>query len=202
MSIKAELQSVVKTCKSNLARASQELNKAKDGGGYTPAGLQAKAEELRVEYSFQAEKSMSKALALVAEAEDNYKKGVQATTATNLHDSGYQAGLANVLQMMKNGILSEDDFQNVIKAYEGDSLALKAIKAELLQAPGGTSLLKYMHYTNEDQGDAFAQLRKNINKGMSGSPVENPQGKDFTLSWLIAAIEKLDDNLLLVKSGQ
>ena len=202
MSTKTELQSTITGYQRELQQAIQSIAAARDSGSYTPNGLAVYIQSVNEAFARTADSRRDKALALIRQAEENFRKSCSSVVVNNLKDSGYQAGLANVLEMLKSGILSEDDFQNVVEAFKDDTLAMRAIKAALKENPESRVLIKYLPFTKEDQADLFEQLKKNTVKSIRGVSADNNAGALMGLSWILKLLEKVDDNLIMVQDDR
>lgn len=197
MSFKSELQTLVRNHQNSLSEAIEKIETSKNSGDYTPQGLYAQVELINLEFQTQVERNRERGLLIVSNAEESFRKNNQENVVSHLHDPGYQAGLANVLKLIEKGALTEGDFKNVVEAYKSDSLSLKSIRVALGESRNGTALLQYLPRMVEDQLDVFEKLRKNIIKSIREVQVENNYGAQMGLSWLLSALDKLDDNLIL-----
>lgn len=200
MSFKSELQSVVTVYQNNLNSAIKQINETAEGGNYTPQGLENRVREINAEFQATAEIYQERGLQIISQAEEYLKSKNQENTVNNLRDPGYQAGLVNVLKMIEKGILSEDDFKNVIAAYKDDALSMKSIRMALpMGKENGAVLSQYIPPSLEDNLEVFEKLRKNVRKFIRPVSANNNYGVLMSVGWLQEALKNLDDNLRLVE---
>ena len=195
MSIKAELKRVVDQHRKALQEAILQVQNDKDSGQYTPLGIQKQIEEINGSFGATAIKNRETALGLIEQAEKNFTDTNRSHSIKNLHDSGYQEGLSNVVRMLEKGILSENDFQTVIEAYKDDSISMRAIKEAVVGNHENRDLVS----TQDDQQHFFEQLRKNAVKSIAPVSVESNTGALMGLSWILMVLDRVDENLLLLQ---
>lgn len=199
MSFKSELQSVVTIYQNNLNSAIKQINETAEGGNYTPQGLENRVKEINAEFQATAEIYQERGLQIISQAEEYFKSKNQSNTVNNLRDPGYQAGLTNVLKMIEKGILSEDDFKDVIAAYKDDALSMKSIRMALGENRNGAVFSQYIPLSREDKLEVFEKLRKNVRKFIRPVSADNNYGILMSVGWLQEALKNLDDNLQLVE---
>ena len=201
MSFKSELQSVVNRHQNNLNSAINEIKAAENSGNYTPNGIRAKAETINAEFKAGAEINQAQGLEIISRAEEYFNSKNQNNTVSNLRDPGYQAGLANVLNLIEKNALSEKDFIDIVAAYKDDEFSIKSIRMALVESKK-SAFVAYLPETREDKLKVFEDLRKNVRKFIYPVTVDNNFAALMSVSWLQMALEKLDDNLQLTEGEQ
>lgn len=201
MSFKSELQSVVNRHQNNLNSAINEIKAAENSGNYTPNGIRAKVETINTEFKAGAEINQAQGLEIINRAEEYFNSRNQSNTVGNLRDPGYQAGLANVLNLIEKKALSEKDFIDIVAAYKDDELSIKSIRMALVESKK-SAFVAYLPETREDKLKVFEDLRKNVRKFIYPVTVDNNLVALMSVSWLQMALEKLDDNLQLTEGEQ
>ena len=199
MSIKAELKRVVDQHRKALQEAISQVQNDKGSGQYTPLGIQKRVEEINGSFGVTAIKNRETALALIEQAEKNFTDTNRSHSIKNLHDSGYQEGLSNVIRMLEKGILSENDFHTVIEAYKDDSISMRAIKEAVTGNHENRALMSLLPVTQDDQQQFFEKLRKNAIKSIAPVSVESNTGALMGLSWILMVMERVDENLILLQ---
>lgn len=99
------------------------------------------------------------------------------SSAGKLTDSGYQAGLSNVIKALELGAIREkDDIQNIIDTYAGDFNALAMIK-KILKNSNDETLVLYASMVPEDNRDKnkrlLNQLKGNVDTYMNVNALKN-----------------------------
>ncbi len=201
MSFKSELQSVVNRHQNNLNSAINEIKAAENSGNYTPNGIRAKVETINTEFKAGAEINQAQGLEIISRAEEYFNSKNQNNTVSNLRDPGYQAGLANVLNLIEKNALSEKDFIDIVAAYKDDEFSIKSIRMALVESKKSV-FVAYLPETREDKLKVFEDLRKNVRKFIYPVTVDNNIAALMSVSWLPTALGKLDDNLQLTEGEQ
>lgn len=199
--MKKELQATIMAFRSSMEAAIEEIRNVKSSGHYTPVGLQQKVEEVNENFAKYAEAYKTKAVAMIEQAEEKFKSTCQKNTAGYLTDPGHQAGLSNVFQLLEFGDVSEADFKGIVKAFENDSLALKAIKGKVIALRMPMEFLSYLPVTNDVVLDGFALLKKNVIGSSHVLPAGNSIAAQSHLSMALKTLDRMDDQLILIEMG-
>lgn len=198
MSCKSELLTIVKKRRTALERSIEQINNAKYSGRYTPAGLQAYVDDLNAENAITTNNEREKALQVIEEAENAWKETSKNTSAKNLQDAGYQAGLANVLHMIRSGALDPDNLPAVLEAYENDLLSMAAVRGAVMES-GNADLIAAMPPA-ADQQSLFTEMKKTVRKYITPVHLDNNVAAKMGLSWLEKVLERVNDSLIKEES--
>ncbi|MDF2537711.1 MAG: hypothetical protein K0S76_732 [Herbinix sp.] len=197
MSIKSNLVSIYNSYKRRLTDAISQVNYVMTSGEYTIDGQHVQLEAINRSFINDVTFFKNQALGYIDQAEQIYKDSKKYNTVSNLKNGEYQAGLANVLKILETGTMEDDDFSNIIEVYKNDSIALNAIKTVVLKNERMRNMSGYIPTNDLDQINAFEVLRKNTKKYTTEISMYNKSSLDINAKMLLAAVDNLDDNLLL-----
>lgn len=174
MSKKTELIKVFKDYKTKYDAVQVKKGEIDKSTLYTPEGRAEVVEKLLTDFAPTVQMYHDKAVeiidtGLVALAE-KWKK----SSVGKLMDSGYQAGLSNVIKMLELGtVQKKDDLQNIIDTYAGDFNALAVIKKVLKNS--GNKVLQdvVMPEDNREKNkQLLAQLRGNVDRNINNETLK------------------------------
>jgi len=180
MSKKTELIKAFKDYKTRYEAVQAKRGEIDKSTLYTPEGRADAIEKLLADFAPTVQMYHDKAVeiidtGLVALAE-KWKK----SSTGKLMDSGYQAGLSNVIKMLELGtVQGRDDLQNIIDTYAGDFNALAVIK-KVLENSGNKVLQDVLmpEDNREKNKQLLTQLRGNIDRNISNETL-----KSFSKEW-------------------
>ena len=195
MSYKSELLTIVRRRTAGLQAGIEQISEAKTSGRYTLAGLQAYVDDLNAANAAAVAADQVRALQVIDQAAEDWKATRKSTSAGNLQDAGYQAGLANVLQLIRSGAMDPENFPAVLEAYEGDALSMAAV-TDAVRNSHNVDLMELLPQ-RVDQGEVFAQLRKNASKYIAPVNLDNNTAAQFGLSWIVKVLDRMNDNLIM-----
>jgi len=197
MSIKTELAGVYNSYMRKLTEAINQVKNVTSNGEYTPDGQRVQLDAINKAFVNDVTFFRDRALSYINQADQRFKDSKKTNTASNLRNGEYQAGLSNVLKILEAGAIDDNDFINIIEVYKNDSIALSAIKTVVLKNEKLRNMSGYIPTTDLDQISIFETLRKNTRKYVTELSMHNKYSLEMNAKWLITAVDKLDDNLLL-----
>lgn len=195
MNYKSELLTIVRRRTAALQAGIEQINEAKASGRYTLAGLQAYVDDLNAANAVAVAADQARALQVIDQAAEDWKSTRKSTSAGNLQDAGYQAGLANVLQLIRSGAMDPENFPAVLEAYEGDTLSMAAV-TDAVRNSHNVDLMELLPQ-KVNQGEVFAQLRKNARKYIAPVNLDNNAAAQMGLSLLMKILDRMNDNLIM-----
>ena len=195
MNYKSELLTIVRRRTAALQAGIEQINEAKASGRYTLAGLQAYVDDLNAANAVAVAADQARALQVIDQAAEDWKTTRKSTSAGNLQDAGYQAGLANVLQLIRSGAMDPENFPAVLEAYEGDTLSMAAV-TDAVRNGHNVDLLELLPQ-KVNQGEVFVQLRKNASKYIAPVNLNNNAAAQMGLSLLMKILDRMNDNLIM-----
>ena len=195
MNYKSELLTIVRRRAAGLQAGIEQISEAKTSGRYTLAGLQAYVDDLNAANAVAVAADQARALQVIDQAAEDWKTTRKSTSAGNLQDAGYQAGLANVLQLIRSGSMDPENFPAVLEAYEGDALSMAAV-TDAVRNSHNVDLLELLPQ-KVNQGEVFVQLRKGASKYIAPVNLDNNTAAQLGLSWFVKVLDHMNDNLIM-----
>jgi len=168
MSKKTELIKVFKDYKGEYENLQAQKVEIEQNTAYTAEGREIATQQLLEKLAPTVQLYHDKVVDLI----DNGLEALAETWRNNsvgkLTDTGYQAGLANVIKMLELGAIQEkDDLQNIIDAYSEDYNALAIIK-KIVTKVGVKNMPEILPAFPEDTRDRnkklLNQLRNNVDR--------------------------------------
>lgn len=177
MNKKAELIKVFKEYKvtyETLQAQVQEINKSES---YTQVGREAAVSKLLGEFAPVVEMYRNRAIDIIDTGVDALAEKWRKNSTGKLMDSGYQAGLANVMKMLEMGAVKErEDIKNIIDNYAGDFNALAVLREILLKSKNKAlhECVSLVPLDNREKNkELLAQLKGNVHKYINISAVQS-----------------------------
>lgn len=211
MSRKTELIQLFTEFKSRYQGVSKRVNDVKSSDAYTDIGREQTINRILEEFRPTIQLYHDKVLGAIDNGLTALLAKWKSNTAGKLSDTGYQAGLSNVIKMLEAGAIKEqDDMQNIIDTYKDDYNALSMIRNFI---PNNTEYVDLIALfpkdTREDNKRLLAQLKSNadqsINEGavlasVNGTGVDLGAGSiDLSMEGAIQFInDRLNDDLSLI----
>lgn len=134
MSRKKDLINMLREYKNRYEAVQVKVTDINGSQEYTEVGRQQAVNRLLEEFASTVQLYHDKVTGVLNEGLDALAEKWKKSSTGKLFDSGYQAGLANVIKMLEFGAVSEEDIQNIIEMYMGDYNALAVIKKILLKS--------------------------------------------------------------------
>lgn len=178
-------------CRQVLSRSTRR----RQAGVILLAGLQAYVDDLNAANAVAVAADQARALQVIDQAAEDWKSTRKSTSAGNLQDAGYQAGLANVLQLIRSGAMDPENFPAVLEAYEGDTLSMAAV-TDAVRNSHNVDLMELLPQ-KVNQGEVFVQLRKGASKYIAPVNLDNNTVAQMGLSWFVKVLDHMNDNLIM-----
>ena len=177
MSKKTELIKVFKDYKTQHNNFQAEKNAINNNLAYTLEGKDLAIKELIKKYNPVIQSFQSKAVQLINDGADELNATWKNKSVGRLVESGYQAGLANVIKMLEIGVIQEkEELQFIIDTYADDFNALSMIKKMTNNAANHKNeKLKSVVYPTDNRvenRELLEQLRGNVEKYISVDTVK------------------------------
>lgn len=134
MSRKKDLINMLREYKNRYEAVQVKVTDINGSQEYTEVGRQQAVNRSLEEFASTVQLYHDKVTGVLNEGLDALAEKWKKSSTGKLFDSGYQAGLANVIKMLEFGAVSEEDIQNIIEMYMGDYNALAVIKKILLKS--------------------------------------------------------------------
>lgn len=175
MSKKTELIKVFKDYKTKYEAVQVKKGEIDKSTLYTPEGRAEVVEKLLTDFAPTVQMYHDKAVEIIDTGLVALAEKWKESSAGKLMDSGYQAGLSNVIKMLELGTVQEkDDLQNIIDTYAGDFNALAVIKKVLKNS--GNKVLQdvVMPEDNRERNkQLLAQLRGNVDRNINNETLKS-----------------------------
>lgn len=173
MSKKTELINLFTEYKSRYERAQAQVTEINNSPAYTETGKEEAIKKVMEEFTPTAQLYHDRAVVLIDAALDALAEKWKKSSAGKLKDSGYQAGLANVIKMLEMGVtVGEDDILNIIDTYRSDFNALATIK-KILQKSNEEILQRHAALVPTDNRgrnkELLIELKGNVEEFINGS---------------------------------
>lgn len=144
---------------------------------YTPEGREEVMSKLLDNFEPIVQQDHDEAVKIINQGLEALATVWKNSSAGKLTDSGYQAGLSNVIKALELGAIREkDDIQNIIDTYAGDFNALAMIK-KILKNSNDETLVLYASMVPEDNRDKnkrlLNQLKGNVDTYMNVNALKN-----------------------------
>lgn len=168
MSKKTELINLFTEYKSRYEKVQAQVTEINNSLAYTEIGREEAVKKVIEGFDPTVQLYHDKSVDLIDTALDALAEKWKKSSAGKLTDSGYQAGLANVIKMLEMGVIAgEDDVINIIDTYRGDFNALAVIRKILLNSKDET-LKSYAALVPKDNRERnkelLTQLKGNVNE--------------------------------------
>lgn len=166
MSKKTKLIKVFKEYKSKYEAVQAKKNEIDKSELYTPEGREEVLSKLLDNFEPIVQQAHDEAVDIINQGLEALVMVWKNSSAGKLTDSGYQAGLSNVIKALELGAICEkDDIQNIIDIYAGDFNALAMIK-KILKNSGDEMLVLYASMVPEDNRDKNKQLLNQLKRNV------------------------------------
>lgn len=158
MSKKTELIKVFKDYKEKYEAVQAKKIEIDKSELYTPEGREEVISKLLDNFGPIVQQDHDEAVKIIDQGLAALATVWKNSSAGKLTDSGYQAGLSNVIKALELGAIREkDDIQNIIDMYSGDFNALAMIK-KILKNSNDEAVVSYASMVPEDKRDRNKQL--------------------------------------------
>lgn len=168
MSKKTDLINFFTEYKGRYEAAQAQVTEINNNLAYTEIGKEEAVRKVIEGFASTAQLYHDKAVLLIDTALDALAEKWKKSSAGKLTDSGYQAGLANVIKMLEMGVVKkEDDVKNIIDTYDGDFNALAVIREILLKSKDETlqSYAALVPVDNRERNkELLLQLKGNVDE--------------------------------------
>lgn len=182
MSKKTELIKIFKEYKTKYEGIQAQITEINKSVSYTPAYREETVARLLDGFTPTIELYRNKAVEIINNGLDDLAEKWKNSSAGRLTDSGYQAGLANVVKMLElKAVREKEDIQNIIDTYAGDYNALAVIKKILLNSSDETLAL-YAFLIPEDNRERNKQLLNQL-KGNVERYISTKALRDTSKTW-------------------
>lgn len=171
MSKKTQLIKVFKDYKEKYEAVQAKKIEIDKSELYTPEGREEVIRKLLGNFEPIVQQDHDEAVKIINQGLEALAMVWKNSSAGKLTDSGYQAGLSNVIKALELGAIREkDDIQNIIDTYSGDFNALAMIK-KILKNSNDETLVLYASMVPEDNRDKnkhlLNQLKRNVDTYMN-----------------------------------
>ncbi len=169
MSKKTELIRAFKEYKTRYEKMQAQKVEIDKSTLYTPEGRVNAIAKLLTDFAPTVQAYHDKAVEIIDTGLAALAEKWKSSSAGKLMDSGYQAGLSNVIKMLELGAVQEkEDLQNIIDTYAGDFNALAVIK-KVLKNSGNKVLQDVVipEDNREKNKQLLAQLRENVDRNIN-----------------------------------
>jgi hypothetical protein len=210
MSKKTELINLFMEYKSRYEAVYVQVTEINRNPAYTELGREQAVRRTMDGFAPTVQLYHDKVVNVINAGLDRLAETWKKSSAGKLLDSGYQAGLSNVIKMLEIGAIRErEDIQNIIDTYAGDFNALSVI-AEILKNSGDEVLRSYASLVPEDNREKnrrlLNQLRENVDIHINLNTLQNTASFDRGLTSVSMGIDgmstfvrdRLGDNLELL----
>lgn len=177
MSKKTELIKVFKDYKGKYEILQGEVQKVNQNTELTPEGRENAISRLLEYFNSVVTSHHDKAVDIIDKGMVALTETWKNNTTGKLTDSGYQAGLSNVLKMLELGtIQSTEDLQNIVNTYKDDFNAVAAIE-NMIKAKGIIGVT-FPVDNREKNRQLLNQLRGNVDLY-----INNERLKSISRTW-------------------
>lgn len=171
MSRKAELINLFKEFNNRYETVQAQVAEIRKSVAYTEIGREQAVKQLLEGFAPTVQLYHDKAIAAIDQGLEGLANRWKKGSTGKLFDAGYQAGLTNVVKMLKMGaVIEKEDVQNIIDTYIGDYSALALIKTVLAKSEHASlkdCALLIPADNREYNRRLLGQLRDNVDQSMN-----------------------------------